>query len=285
MSSKKYPLHGAYLKIARATKHLDDLEAALNTWFDEGKGYGSTVEDEPDGWQLFRHKTLKDLPLDFGVLVGDVAHNARSALDHLAWELVELNGGNPGRHTGFPIFTSHQKWKAQVEDPYFTPNKVKRRTSPLKGVSRDVYNDIEKLQPYHRKDGFSPERQRLAELAWTNNADKHRTLHVANGVLSDDEIQIVFKNPHQILGVEREVLVQPGQLLEDGLELIRVRVTWHPDADDKTDGEVVVPCGVVLWQKDGVVGYPALRGACNEVIDIIGSFDLAHFKGAGRPDP
>jgi hypothetical protein len=36
-----------------------------------------------------------------------VAHNLRSSLDHLAWQLVEANGGapsdKPGQQTAFPI--------------------------------------------------------------------------------------------------------------------------------------------------------------------------------------
>jgi hypothetical protein len=283
LASKKYPLHGAYLKITRASKHLDELKAALSQWFEKGEGYGTTIEEEPDGWQLFRCEIREDIPLGLGVVVGDIAHNLRSALDHLAWELVELDNGNPGKHTGFPIFTNPKQWKAKVEDPYYRPNKFKRLKSPLKGVRREVYDDIEKLQPYHRQGGFSPARQRLAELAWLNNADKHRALHVAYGVISDEEIRVEFDLPHLVLGVEKEILVEPTQLLEDGLELVRLRVTVRGDANAEPNAELVMPVGVVFAQEDGFVGYPSLIESINEVIDIIGRFDLTYFEGAGRP--
>lgn len=282
MASKKYPLHGAYLKVARATKHLKHLQTALGGWLEEGKGYGSAVEPEADGWQLFRCELREDFPLHLGVIVGEIAHNVRSALDHLAWELVEMSGGNPGKHTGFPIFTSPTKWKTRVQDPYLRPNKF-RRKSPLKGIRQDIYDDIEELQPYKRKGGFSPGRQRLAELAWLNNADKHRTLHIAYGVVSDADITVEFSRPEIVLALEKEVFVEPGQFLEDGLKLVRVRVTARPDADSEPDGKLVLPVGIVLAQQDDFVGYPALAGAIDEVIEIIGRFDLAYFEGVGQP--
>ncbi len=42
----------------------------------------------------------------FSVVVGDVIHNLRSALDHLAWQLVILDGGQPNDSTQFPIYES-----------------------------------------------------------------------------------------------------------------------------------------------------------------------------------
>jgi len=48
--------------------------------------------------------TKADNPERLGVLLGDWAHNLRSALDHLMWQLVILYGGTPNRRTQFPIF-------------------------------------------------------------------------------------------------------------------------------------------------------------------------------------
>lgn len=50
------------------------------------------------------------LPFQAVAIAGDVISNLRSARDHLAWQLVESAGGRPGRHTGFPIFDSLERY-------------------------------------------------------------------------------------------------------------------------------------------------------------------------------
>lgn len=35
--------------------------------------------------------------------IGEILFNLRSCLDHLAWQLVILDGGKPGEYTQFPI--------------------------------------------------------------------------------------------------------------------------------------------------------------------------------------
>lgn len=277
----KYPLQGAYLKAARAHQHFRKLKSDLETWF-EGDPYHAPVEEQPYGWQLFRCEIREYPPLHLGVTVGDIAHNARSALDHLAWELVKLNRGKPGQHTGFPIYWSRTKWNANVKTPYFDAPKKRGRKSPLHGVSRPVYDHIEKLQPYNR--GTTPETARratLAQLAWLNNADKHRALHVAFGVTTDEPIGMVFDRPELVASVDQEVLIRPGQFLEDGLELMRVRVLTREDGGPEEGGYLNLPVGIVFSQEDGFVGYPAIIDICNEVVSVIGRFDLSYFEGAG----
>jgi hypothetical protein len=45
----------------------------------------------------------------WGVRVGEFAHDLRSALDNLVWQLVLVNGKEPGDHNQFPIYTEANK--------------------------------------------------------------------------------------------------------------------------------------------------------------------------------
>lgn len=93
------------LKVERAKKHIRDLDVAVRS-FCESKPY--TLGTKPHPVAEIEHTTLyvssiKPVPNDFALIVGDAVHNLRSSLDHLAWQLVEAGGGIPNKDTCFPI--------------------------------------------------------------------------------------------------------------------------------------------------------------------------------------
>ena len=66
----------------------------------------STKEDEVLLGVVSHRYRAGDVPeLDdrWALVLGDCAHNLRSALDYLAHELVRANGGNPDEDTEFPV--------------------------------------------------------------------------------------------------------------------------------------------------------------------------------------
>jgi hypothetical protein len=93
---KNPSLDGARAKIERAIHHFKQLDAAIEQLFiNERNGSAAAppaYEYKPDRQELIvsrPHSTPLDplLPL----LVGDCIHNARSALDHLVFQLAVLN--------------------------------------------------------------------------------------------------------------------------------------------------------------------------------------------------
>jgi len=42
-------------------------------------------------------------PEDLALIAGDAIHNLRSALDHIAWELVAAGSSEPNHRTQFPV--------------------------------------------------------------------------------------------------------------------------------------------------------------------------------------
>lgn len=150
-------LSGPKLKIGRAKHHVDDIEATLKVFF-EAKPYELAAEvDAMTGEEVWRVRIHKCLPRDLSTIVGDVAHNLRSALDQMVCGLVRANRRQVSGGNGFPISgTPHG----------FTQAKVGK----LKNVSPRTNRFIGRLKPYR---GGNKALWLLSEL---NNMDKHNSI-------------------------------------------------------------------------------------------------------------
>ncbi|MGO8905512.1 MAG: hypothetical protein ACLQMH_07815 [Solirubrobacteraceae bacterium] len=150
------PLLGCRLKLKEAWLHRQTLGAEIKNFLDR---------DDPEP------------PLHLGVIVGDILHNLRCVLDHLVWQLVELNGRKPGEHNQFPIFD--------------TPKAYKEKAGRyLRGVASEHKTLIETFQPYHL-DG-DPAYHNLAVLRDLSNIDKHRFVHPVVIVGEGDAREVQF---------------------------------------------------------------------------------------------
>lgn len=159
-------LAGVFAKINRAREHAQNLEADVQRFLDEGPYRVISEEDPETGECLVRAQVIKEPPLvEWGVRVGDVLFNYRSALDQLAWQLalVHKPDMDPPERTEFPIF---------VDVPLFE----KERAKKIGGLSTEAQDTIERLQPYNR--GGTPEFDPLWSLHELNRIDKHRVLLV-----------------------------------------------------------------------------------------------------------
>ena len=134
---------------------------------------------------VVRVEMLREIPVELSLIVGDLLHNARSALDLLVFELAQAGAGNLGRApTGneerslfFPISTETSSFR--------------RSAATLAGfVGSAALRRIEEMQPWHlattAQSAGRPlddtEREaaitldRLRRLSVLNNFDKHRTI-------------------------------------------------------------------------------------------------------------
>jgi hypothetical protein len=136
-------LDGARIKLARAEVHLKELEGRLQDW-QVSKPYSVTGAIEPDNRdQLWKVATEPMPPPDLAV-IGDILFNLRSALDHLAWQLVLRANGRPDRRTEFPIFTDADLWKSSAP----------RR---MAGMNDRMQDRIKSLQPCFSKHTYRRE--------------------------------------------------------------------------------------------------------------------------------
>lgn len=159
-------LAGVRAKIDRAIEHLEALHRETQA-FRNSEAYAVTGKFESGrSSYVFRLHVLQRPPLRWGVMIGEIVHNLRSALDQLVWQLVKLNGRTPGKWNYFPIIGK----RPQAGFAGIARGQGKRR-GPLWGVSDEALACIERLQPYHGGNG-----RLLGVLERLWNADKHRFL-------------------------------------------------------------------------------------------------------------
>jgi hypothetical protein len=116
------------------------------------------------------------LPVVWGLQLGNIVHNLRSSLDHLAWAVVARGRRPPtvlteGQQSGvmFPISATVAAFRAQLA----------RR---LPGARRDDVTRIRRAQPFRdpetaRPIGVAPaDMHPLSILQRLSNADKHRSI-------------------------------------------------------------------------------------------------------------
>jgi|ERR1019366_3453912 hypothetical protein len=135
--------------------------------FKESHPYTFGVKRNPKTRELIYyvdHST--PIPPKFPVIAGDVVHDLRSALEHLAGQLVDSHDPTKlGKHTGFPIFEDAPKYKT------YSPRKVQ-------GMRPEAIKAIDTVEPYKGGKGES-----LWVLHELNRIDKHCLLIIAGTAL------------------------------------------------------------------------------------------------------
>jgi hypothetical protein len=187
-------------KTERAKQHLRSLEEQLVPYRDKTQHVY---------WDRVQEGGIVALPmLSFNILTtaGDVVHNLRTALDHLAHQLVLVGtpDGNPPRQIEFPILDSREEYE-------------KRKASKTRGMRGDAILAIDELKPY--KDG----NRALWRLRELDNIDKHRmVLSVGEACLlyadwiGEHPFLMKAQDPH-FVGVQNsgEVDIRSSELLGD----------------------------------------------------------------------
>jgi hypothetical protein len=130
---------GVHLKFQRAQEHVTELQRRVREFLDSGP-FAVYEEEEPaTGDLVTRVRVLCQPPVDLSAVIGDIVHSARTALDHLAWQLVLSSGSQPTDRTQFPIARSRDAFPSYAK-------------ACLKGVSKEAFRAIEQLKPYQGGD-------------------------------------------------------------------------------------------------------------------------------------
>lgn len=191
------PLEAVDAKVERARNEIRLLKTDITAFCEErARLIVREVRDGQDHW-IYLGDAPKP-PVQWSVRAGESAYNLRSALDHLAWQLVESNGGRPGKHTAFPI----------LERP--APRIFKRR---LCGASSSAMEYIQSVQPYRIKQlgpvEYPPDSERvcrgLAMLHEICNTDKHRHLAIANARWTGEWIKVITRLPSHPMPIQDEI--------------------------------------------------------------------------------
>lgn len=148
-------------KVERAEKHIFDLELKIKAFL-ATKPYRVVHQVNANtGQHECAVSFVAPVPSDIACIIGDCIQNLRSALDHLANQLllVQIGAISTNENLNFPIAGSRQKYESVIA----------RSIQPR--VRSDAFAAIQRLEAY--KGGNGHEFWTLNRL---NNIDKHRLL-------------------------------------------------------------------------------------------------------------
>lgn len=244
------------IKLAWARRHLETLQEAIDRFL-EDKAYDAGLERKLGTHDyIIRFHVNKEIPLEWSSIVGDVVHNARSALDTLAYSLVVAYHGAPTEKEAvsiqFPLADAFEQF-------------TDRGSKNVVLMSPGAQAAIERLQPYHRLD--KSVKHWLSVLRDLSNVDKHRHLILtyATALNSSVDIEIDGAYAFTIAGGYVGPLVDGAILtagkITGGLAL-DAKVDMHPRATV----QIAFPDG---WPAYGGNVRHTLKTTCDFIEDNV----------------
>jgi hypothetical protein len=228
-------LDDCWALVERAEGQFDDLQAEVIKTFKENLPE-LVMEDDPEaGEKIVYFAEEPYLPRSWGIDVGQMVNNARTALDHLIYALAVEAGGNPELDkTAFPIFQDRDEyWKTRGRGT----RKTTVRDQYLAGVDEAAREKIDNIQPYHY--GKNAYRDTLAGMAEIANAHKHKTLkparvtielpaHRCFAVSGKTSEVIVRFDPTRVDHVSVQTKVEPGKSLTNPGVVLQPKMDMEP---------------------------------------------------------
>ncbi len=258
------PLQSARDKLARGDSHRAATRREVRRFFNRYPHPTFKVNAEVDPRSLtigdiYRGRLVVDrgypvAPISFASRFGDILHNYRSVLDHIAWQLV-LHGSS------WPL---PDDWaEARVQFPtYDTPDLFDKNVARrLPGASPAAIDYIRERYQYDT--GANPTNNALLALAKLSNEDKHRSLHASVGVFKTLKSNVAF-----IRCLPLEWHSPPGRpALKSGTEVagFACRITG-PDPKMKMKVSPTVQIIIEDWA-DMTEMIEGLRGEVREILN------------------
>ncbi len=255
-------LSGCRAKIERAHELKHALEAIISPVESQAPQLQIRAEFDPHSrYYVFRVATIpEDWTLRIGVLIGDVVHNTRSALDHLLWQLAchHITGTIPeerAKGIQFPIEDACQGF-------------AKRRKA-LPEIPSVYWTIFDAAQPYNGGDS-------LATLRRLSNHDKHRVL---TPILIRPETFEPIGEPfrgRQLVDFDN---THAETDLKVGAEIMRVKLdpSPYPEADVEVAGYLTPD---VLLPRGGRTVINGLGGITAQVEKVVNDASM-HLKQLG----
>ena len=168
-------LDSASLKIVRAKEHLEAIKKIIRSL-----ASANSYEIVKDASGKEKIHFLIQPPPQIAILAGEVVYQLRSALDHLAFDLVQCNASNITLPTNWCKLCDFPLWPtisdAMIRRGYtHPPLPYNCFTKSLPGISKAAFEFIEGVQPYRSGTGPHNVMRLIAQLS---NIDRHRYLNV-----------------------------------------------------------------------------------------------------------
>lgn len=211
------------VKIKRAQLQSKELILSIHNWIDANEFTArSELREGRLGYRLILNDFSVSVPVDeWGIAIGELIHNIRSALDNLAFALARLNKDPPenARSISFPIFEDKSSFE-------------KNSLAGLSQMPTEAAGLITSLQPFQRNGSLesgTPENDPLLLIQWLSNSDKHRVPSVVLLAPADLALSgvVAFQNVEDLAAnLPPDATIWAGPILP-GSVLLEYR-TKHP---------------------------------------------------------
>jgi hypothetical protein len=168
-------LESANLKMVRAQHHIKHLDRCIRRY---ARADSHKIIGDPDAEGTVDVGSQPEPTIS--LLIGEIVYQFRSALDHLAFALVERNINNVipfpkrwKRNCEFPLFLDIPN-NGDPPIPYDLPVPREPFNKALPGISDAAFIFIESIQPYYRLGTASA----MKSLTQLSRIDKHHHFHV-----------------------------------------------------------------------------------------------------------
>ncbi len=138
-----------------AEKHIEKLQATIQAWRKVEPCSIGVKQDANTGDVTYYVENVPAIPDDVPLIIGDVLHNLRCALDYMACGLVGT--GCVSSKTKFPIRRDPKDWEVSG-------------LAMVDGASQEAIEALRRIRPYEGGNAL------LYILHTLNNIDKHRLL-------------------------------------------------------------------------------------------------------------
>lgn len=241
-------------KFDRSRQHGRELASRIEEYLGSDPFSVLAVEDS-GGDLVYRVQVNQSLPSQLSLLLGDAIHNARSALDYLAWQLVIAGGGTPDVNTSFPIADSQEKFNSIC-------------SKKLRGATIGAIEATGSLRPFGGGD------DRFWRLHKLDIEDKHHLLIPVGAAHASVNVSVSLPgSPPVVLNLAPANRAYP---LQDGTAVYRVMHAARESADDGIGGKPSFSFEVAFGEGVIVSGEPIvptlmelIEGVENAVVPLL----------------
>lgn len=171
-----------WLKLARAEKHLNDLEIEIACYaHDRPYRIEQTTSKGNRGQFSYAIRFTSEPDPRMRLILGDAIHNARSSLDHLAAAMVPSSRRDKA---SYPILM-RDLWAVDEAGEFVIPDDEARASfeRAVRGMVPEAVALLLEMQPF--RIGVNAPQDALGILSRFENADKHRNLSTLEPGIQD----------------------------------------------------------------------------------------------------
>jgi hypothetical protein len=274
-----HALDDARAKLQRARQHLANLKRKATKLGRDTDRHRIFVDYDPDEGHYVVYSKTRPEPLpNLSLILGDLIHCARGALDFTAWQLAnepvgEIPTDKEAKKITFPI----------------TRRRTDFDSSAILGfVPKDVACEMLRHQPHP---GSDPGNDNLIVLQWISNRDKHRLVVPLFAFIDPPPLPKYTFTPPLPAGTEESRSLLVGPETDDPAEIFykddpttvrfgNLTLTPRPP-DTHVEIDPQPPLDVLFGGPVGYVSMPDVKAIIDRVEFIVGRFErfLWPFRG------